>query len=286
MIPAADLTAFGAHRPNSFVGAMLALTRRLPANRLGLRLSMPLRRLAINALDGAPVDTEIWSQRLRLYPGANGCEKNALFTPQLFDRFELDVIAAAVDASVKAGRPFVFVDLGANVGLYSLFVASRAGEAARILSIEPQPGIVDRLTYNVGLNSGARITILRAAIADAEGEMELVIDPRDSGGTHLNKSGVAASDANAVRVPCRPLLAALDQAEILEIDALKVDIEGAEDIALAPFFRDAPQARLPKLLLIEDRPEDWSVDLYDLLRERGYLLEQRLRQNCVFRRPG
>lgn len=286
MIPASDLSAFGAHRPGTFVGAMLALTRRLPANRLGLRLSMPLRRLAINALDGAPVDTEIWSQRLRLYPHANGCEKNALFTPQLFDRAELEILATAVDAKVAAGQAFTFVDLGANVGLYSLFVAGRAGEAARILAIEPQPGIVDRLAYNLGLNTSACVSILRAAIADAESEMELVLDPRDSGGTHLNKSGAPATGADAVRVPCRPLLAALDQAEIGEIDVLKVDIEGAEDIALAPFFRDAPQARLPTLLLIEDRPEDWSVDLYDLLRERGYMLEQRLRQNCVFRRPG
>ena len=41
-------------------------------------------------------DTTLWGMRLRLYPRRNGCEKNALFTPQMFDTMERRVLADAV----------------------------------------------------------------------------------------------------------------------------------------------------------------------------------------------
>ena len=63
---------------------------------------------------------------------------------------------------------------------------------------------------------------------------------------------------------------------------MKIDIEGAEDLALAPFLRDAERELLPRLLLIEDRP-DWRIDLYALLRQCGYVESARSRHNRIFR---
>ena len=42
---------------------------------------------------------------------------------------------------------------------------------------------------------------------------------------------------------------------------------------------------LPRLLLIEDRPSDWAVDLYALFRQRGYAVAARSRHNVVWRLP-
>jgi FkbM family methyltransferase len=282
MVATADQTPFGGYLPSPFARTMLAMTRRLPANWLGLRISMPLRRLAINRLGDRPVDTAIWNSHMRLYPSRNSCEKNALFTPQLFDAFELGVLADAIDARIAEGGTFSFVDIGANVGLYSLFVASRGGAHARVLAVEPQPGIVDRLRFNVRANQNFNVVVLPMAVADRDGTVDLVIDERDSGGTRVNKGDTPAT-GTSFRVPCRPLLAILDAAGLSSIDALKIDIEGAEDLALAPFLREAPPALLPALVLIEDRPQDWSVDLYALLQERGYAVSARGRQNTVFR---
>jgi hypothetical protein len=83
-------------------------------------------------------------------------------------------------------------------------------------------------------------------------------------------------------VPCRPLLAVLADANIAAIDALKIDIEGAEDLALAPFLRDALPDLLPRIVLLEERP-DWDTDLYVLLGQRGYVRAERSRHNLVFR---
>jgi FkbM family methyltransferase len=262
----------------------MAVTRRLPANWLGLRISMPLRRLAINSLRGRPVDTTVWNAHMRLYPSRNACEKNALFTPQMFDVLELDALGAAADRRIAEGETFIFVDIGANVGLYSLYIASRGGPQARVLAVEPQPGIVDRLRFNLRANENINVTVLPLAVADREGTVQLVINERDSGGTHINMSDAGTSGVTAVRVPCRPLAAILAAAGTSSIDALKIDIEGAEDLALAPFLREAPAEHLPRLVLIEDRPQDWSVDLYALLEDRGYVISARSRQNVIFRR--
>ena len=54
-------------------------------------------------------------------------------------------------------------------------------------------------------------------------------------------------------------MAVLADTGIAAIDALKIDVEGAEDLVLAPFLRDAPQDLLPKLLLIEDTRGFWDA---------------------------
>jgi FkbM family methyltransferase len=282
MTATVDLAPYGTHAPGRLPQAVLAVTRRLPANWLGLRLSMPLRRLAINLLGNRPVDTTLWNAQMRLYPRRNSCEKNALFTPQLFDLHERNVLAAALDRRLAEGVIFTFVDIGANVGLYSLFVAARGGDRTRVLAIEPQPGIVERLAYNLRANPHLNVAFVPIAAADREGEIELVIDARDSGGTRADKDATT-SDGERVRVRCRPLAAILDEAGIAAIDALKIDIEGAEDWALAPFLRQAPAKLLPRLILIEDRPDDWTTDLYALLHQRGYLVATRSKQNAIFR---
>lgn len=285
MTLAADPAPFGTYTPEPFVRAVLALTRALPASWFGFRLSTPFRRVAINWLGEQPIDTEVWGAKARLYPARNSSEKNALFTPQIFDALERGVLATAIDASVAAGRTFTFVDIGANAGLYSLFVAARSGGRSRILAAEPQPGIVDRLSFNRSANPTFDITVLPVAVTDRDGEVELIIHDRDRGGSHVNKTGTATNDAQAVRVPSRPLLALLDDAGVAAVDAVKIDIEGAEDLALAPFLREAPTTLLPRLLVIEDRP-DWTVDLYALLSERGYVRATRSRHNVVLRLDG
>jgi FkbM family methyltransferase len=191
------------------------------------------------------------------------------------------------DAIAACKGEFAFVDIGANVGLFSLFVAAQAGARARILAIEPQPGIVDRLLFNLGANRDVRIETLAIAVADEEGEAELAINASDHGGTRLGvvleRFAAFGPAAPTVRVRCRPLLAVLAE-RYGKIDALKIDIEGAEDLALSPFLRDAPDALLPRLIVIEDSRASWRVDLFDELAGRGYCVLARSRQNVVLRR--
>jgi Methyltransferase FkbM domain len=75
----------------------------------------------------------------------------------------------------------------------------------------------------------------------------------------------------------------LEEADISTIDALKIDIEGGEHLALAPFLNTAPQMLLPRLVIIEDR--QWPVDLYGMLERRGYVKHVDAGQNLIFQKP-
>jgi FkbM family methyltransferase len=276
-----DPRPYGAGTVGAMARAVIAFTRALPASWLGKRMSMPLRRPVINGLGGRGVDTEVWGARARLYPADNSCEKDALFTPQIYDPLERGILAAAIDEKTASGSPFVFLDIGANVGLYSLFVASRAGGRARILAAEPQPGIVDRLRFNVSCNPGFDISVAPVAVTDREGEVDLVIHDRDAAGSRLDL-GAESVGTNVVRVPGRPLAALVAETGFSSIDALKIDVEGAEHLVLVPFLSGAARTLLPRLIIIEDHSQSWPVDLYGLFARLGYGETARTRVNRVF----
>ena len=278
MMAAFDAAPWGTHLPNRYERAVLTLTRAMPENWLGRRLAILFRRLIMGRIGEGCRDTVLWDMRLRLYPRRNGCEKNALFTPQMFDTMERRVLA---DAVRRKGGAFTFVDIGANVGLYSLYLAS-CGDV-RTLAIEPQPGILERLRFHLALNPSAKIDVRPVALSDREGEVTLVLNDSDSGGTHIDKQDGRHDPGERISVPTKPLLAVLSDAGITAIDALKIDVEGAEDIVLAPFLRDAPAALLPRLVLIEDTRGFWSLDLFALLAGRGYTEAERSRQNVALR---
>lgn len=272
---------FGARAPNRFDRSMIAMTSRMPSNWAGLKLAMALRRFVTMRMepDGA-LDVERWGLRLRLHPRDNGCEKNLLFTPQYYEPEERAALADAIADATTAGRPFVFIDIGANVGLFSLFVAATA-RSARIVAIEPEPGNFERLRFNVDANRGLPIKVLALALGERDGEVAIVLNRRDRGGTRMASPGASG----AVTVRCRPLVDVVREEKLAAIDALKIDVEGAEDKVLAPYFRDAPPSLWPSLIVIEDSRAEWSVDLFALLAAKGYVVAARSRQNVMLRRP-
>jgi FkbM family methyltransferase len=276
-----DPSPYGSRAPGALDRFALALTRAMPNNWLGLRLAILFRRIVTTRLGRAALDTRLWGMRLRLYALGNGCEKNALFTPQMFDVMEREILAQAIQQT-RGHDAFTFVDIGANVGLYSLFVASCAPNA-RILAIEPQPGILDRLRFNLAANPDVKVDVLPIAVADREGTIDLVLDTSDSGGTHI-ETATRREAGLTVSVPCKPLISVLREVGISSIDALKIDVEGAEDIVLVPFLRDAPRELLPELVLIEDTRGFWQTDVFALLEQHGYTVVVRNRQNVAYRR--
>ena len=278
-----DPAPWGTHLPGAYERAVLALTRAMPANWLGQRLAILFRRLVMRRLGEGCIDTTLWGMRLRLYPRRNGCEKNVLFTPQMYDALERGILADALQQRVQAGGTFTFLDIGANVGLYSLYLAACGGGGVRILAIEPQPGILERLKFHLAANSLDHVDVLPIALSDRVGHATLVINDSDSGGTHLDKHDGRQDAGERIEVPCRPLVDVLNEARIATIDALKIDVEGAEDIVLAPFLNDAPRSLLPRLILIEDTRGFWGLDLFALLAKRGYTVAQRSRQNVALR---
>jgi FkbM family methyltransferase len=281
MAASIETATFGALAPGQFDRAVIALTSRLPNNWLGLRLAILLRRFVTVRLaypDGA-LDVVRWGLRLRLHPRDNGCEKNLLFTPQMYETTELAELTAEIASAKRRRASFVFVDIGANVGLFSFFVAACAGRSARILAVEPEKGNLERFFFNMRANPGLPIRVVSAALAGEAGTLAVEPDRRDRGGTRVHQ----APQGGEVTIEAKTLLQLLTQEGVESIDALKIDVEGMEDSILSSFFRDGPQRLWPRFILVEDASAVWNTDLFSLLAANGYSVASRSRQNVMLR---
>jgi hypothetical protein len=90
-----------------------------------------------------------------------------------------------------------------------------------------------------------------------------------------------------VRIPLRFQRAVLDcKTWIARADGgtLKIEVEGVEDVILAPFFRDAAKSLWPRLLIIEDTSNLWQLDLLSETSALGYSVAARTKLNVLLRR--
>ena len=78
----------------------------------------------------------------------------------------------------------------------------------------------------------------------------------------------------------------LQSERIDRLDAIKIDVEGCEDRILVPFFRSARRLLWPRLLIIEDAGDAWSMDLFSFLATTGYRIAARSKQNVMLHLDG
>jgi FkbM family methyltransferase len=268
---------YGTYAPRGILRGILNTTRKLPNNWLGKRVSFLLRRFGIMALKGSPVDITVLGAHMRLFPYNNVCEKRILFTPQYFDADELSILKSRMKPN------FHFIDIGANIGGYTLFVAANAGQGARILAIEPQADIFARLSYNISRNPFGTVKAFCCAIADKDGKLTLFVDPNNRGESSVK---IVSGDRGAgnVKVPVKRLLSILQEEGFTRLDAAKLDVEGAEDLILDTFFKEAPEPLWPLLLIIERGNARWSIDIPALLLKQGYNIIATTKNNQIYER--
>ncbi len=123
-----------------------------------------------------------------------------------------------------------FVDVGANLGLYTLHAAGKVGSGGRVIAVEPSGREFERLEANLRLNGLANVTPLRYALSDADGLATLHVSCEDHEG--LNTLGGFVHDgvtlAREERVRARRLDDVLAELGVAKVDAVKIDVEGAE----------------------------------------------------------
>ena len=265
-------SAFGAYPLKPFAQKMLSMAQSMPANWFGRRGALLCRKIVLKQKYKI-VDALVDGLKLRLYMTDNVSERKFLFLPQFFDRFERKILKERLSSGD------VFVDVGANAGIYTLTAAALVGVDGQVLSIEPNPAVLDRLTFNMALNGfEPQMRIEQAGVSDADGMFDLVFDDTNLGGSSL----VNTRSDRKISVRCAPLLSIVQKHGLSRIDAMKVDIEGAEDRALIPFLTDAPLSLHPKVLILENSPMDWKQDLPAALRAAGYDLMRITRMNMVW----
>jgi FkbM family methyltransferase len=275
MSEAQSSAPYGTYAPGALRAALRSVASHLPPSGLGRRLASLARRMA-GANAERPFDVEIFDgQRVRLYPSDNLCEKRVYATPQLWDVAERGALAAAI---ADSSGSFHFADVGANVGLYTLYacgIGARLGKTVRVVAVEPEPTLRARCEFNLSANALGHVTLLPCAVSDAPCELALPVNPVNRG-----QSG-AGPAAEILRVSARPLLDILRAARFERLDALKIDIEGAESPVLRSFFANAPRSLWPALIIVETLGQRGAGSAFAACVEHGYQPLVETKMNAV-----
>ena len=136
---------------------------------------------------------------------------------------------------VKILRPGqVVIDVGANIGYFSLLAARRVGSAGRVIAFEPEPGNAALLRQNIALNGYQNARVEEVAIGAAEGRVRLSAGRSDSreGDTCSTVFEKTDSLQSIIDVPVVALDPYCRTYGIDRVDILKMDIEGGEANAL------------------------------------------------------
>jgi FkbM family methyltransferase len=210
------------------------------------RLLIPARQIDVQ-LFGASlrIDTR---EEIGLWRAARMAEENIIFR---------DEVASLLNVALLLRPGDTFVDVGANVGLYSS-VLSRLRNVSpdtNYVAIEPNPETVERLRHSLGKS----VQVLNIALSDRSGELGF------TSGVTSGVFRVSTNEFAEIKVRCERL----DALPLPRTDlVVKIDVEGHE----LPVLRGAAA------LFNEERIKVIYIDGYsdekipDFLRERGFAL--------------
>lgn len=121
------------------------------------------------------------------------------------------------------------VDIGANIGYFTLIAARLTGKKGKVFAFEPEPHNFDLLVRNIALNGYDNVIAVQKAISDKNGKAKLFVD-RTSWGSHSLMGGGKGFAQGVIEVETQTLDDYFKDYRG-EINLIKIDIEGAEAIA-------------------------------------------------------
>jgi len=225
-----------------------------------------------------PISTKIFSYDIILNPHES-VERELCFSPQLFDWREIKFFKSIL-------RPGdIFLDLGCNVGGYSLALSNSVGETGNIISVDADYYSTSNLSNTVFKNNISNINVVNIGLSDCNESLTYTPNMKGNRG-----GGSFFSEANneSFNVSCISLSELLSRfPSVTHIRAAKLDLEGYEFKVLNQFFIDCTIELWPEYILIErsvDYIKKTKCDINNLLIQNDYKLIFNHGMNYIFKK--
>ena len=182
----------------------------------------------------------------------------------------------------------VFIDVGANIGFYTQNIASiyNTTKFSKIISIEPNPLLCERLQNNLSLLDKINIKIKKKviienfAIGNQHNESYLNLSRGYGNASVTNKNSLTS-----IKIQMTSLLNIVQKNNINNIKILKIDIEGYEDLALIPYFENVEKKLYPNNIIIEHSSYFlWRQNIIEFLFTIGYRELFKTKSNMILSR--
>ena len=148
---------------------------------------------------------------------------------------------------------FSVLDIGANLGYFSLYLGSALAERGngRVYAFEPSPDVIARLERNLQLNPQLPVTLVEGAVDEKDGHGNLFLAGANWGHSSASLIEGAVDQVGAVKVRTYSIDSYVAQENLSPVRLVKMDCEGAEAAALrgmvAVIARDKPHIVLELL---------------------------------------
>ena len=192
--------------------------------------------------------------------------------------YEFPEIARCVRFLSKQEHP-VFLDIGANCGLYTTIVAASCPHT-RVIAVEAEPDVARLLRNTIEENQTsitrnlATVEVVEIALSDQEGETTFIRSwDNGLGSVH----GVEACPRDSITVSTQRGDQLLVELEIETVDFMKIDVEGAEMLVLRGFRESLQEGKIQQLQIelnkkLDQHKAATSEDVINFLRAQGYAL--------------
>ena len=142
----------------------------------------------------------------------------------------------------------VFVDVGAHVGFFTLLAAREVGALGKVYAFEPESQNYALLLKNIDLNGYSSVFVSQKVVSNHSKETELFLSSLDTG-SHSIHSQAARGVIGSQRVASTTVDTFFEEAGWLQVDLIKVDVEGAELAVLDGMGQFLPNNRSAKLII-------------------------------------
>lgn len=176
-------------------------------------------------------DRPLITRRIRGYPSS------LRFNPRTYmgrfldyrGMFEEGVVSRFAGA-IRPGD--TVLDVGANVGLFTLVASHHVGPFGHVIAVEPQSGVVDLLHENIARNRIRNASVLPVALGRERMQGWLHQRSVNDGEATLRLAAGEASVGTAASVRVVPLDDLLPELTVNRVDVMKIDVEGGESDVL------------------------------------------------------
>lgn len=182
-----------------------------------------------------------------------------------FEKTELECVKS------QLGSGDVALDVGANIGIYSIVMGLAVGRSGRVLAFEPFPDNITRLKKNLGMNGLNVVEVCEQALTDSDGETGLFLS-EDSAYPSTIQVKEGMENGRRLSVKTSRLDTVWEKLGKPVVKVIKIDVEGAEVGVIRGGLNCI--ASCNPLLLIEANGEDELEKIKCLLEPMGYSCSQ------------
>lgn len=255
--------------------------------KLDVRIADYLRRILNNYIDmrtyvkPPPSEDEIWNS---LFINSNKIEhelednvriilyNDSILCRLIYFGFEQTEISF-IKKFLRKGD--VFIDIGANIGLFSLHASKILGDTGKIYAIEPTPDTFDRLKQNIKLNKFENIEPHNLGLSNSKSFFDFHIsnDGHDAWNSFANLPELISCEK--ITVQADTLDSFILQNKIKNISLIKLDVEGWEKFVLEGAESILKQDNAPVFMVEFTETNAFAAgyylgELFDMMKDFGY----------------